>query len=522
MRRPFPKTTESSTKTGELQVQYSPVLVNDLDKISHLIVRIKESTRGDANPENVNRFVEPAPGTLVEAVSRQHHIVFGRRGSGKSSLLRKAESDLVARRCPVAFVDLDIYKGQTFPNLVASVLRDAFTQYRKLAILLLERRVAKNINSRLNDEIAELDSLIAAPDEAKALKSVIRKRHDKQQHDGGGGLKFFSYFKLSGKIQQGRSDESKHEVELEYAASKQEIVYNHIGFYRETLRLVADTFGNDAFLMLDELYHIPQNLQPLVLDYLHGIARNNRVWLKVGTVRYRSRLLTRTETGSRGIELRQDVQPINLDESFETFAQTQRFLMQILGTFAAEVHLTGVNDLASETAVKRLIQASGGVARDFLTLFVDAVLITKERLARDATRRRRISADDVWDAAAKFNGERRSEFNSDVRLQKPEKLIFTIGSIREFCYVNQLNCILIQDNSSGELRELIDEIWDCKLLHTVKSGLWIGTQQHTAYMLDVSEQASDWHMRRIIIDLDQEDSLLKEQLRQKRLVYEMR
>jgi hypothetical protein len=85
-----------------------------------------------------------------------------------------------------------------------------------------------------------------------------------------------------------------------------------------------------------------------------------------------------------------------------------------------------------------------------------------------------------------------------------------------------LNCILIQDNSSGELRELIDEIWDCKLLHTVKSGLWIGTQQHTAYMLDVSEQASDWHMRRIIIDLDQEDSLLKEQLRQKRLVYEMR
>src|SRR5947209_4778375 len=95
------------SKAPETQPAYLPVLVNDPGKIANLIVRIKESTRGDARPENVNRFVEPAPGTLVEALSRQHHMIFGRRGSGKSSLLRKAESELVARGNPVAFVDLD-------------------------------------------------------------------------------------------------------------------------------------------------------------------------------------------------------------------------------------------------------------------------------------------------------------------------------------------------------------------------------------------------------------------------------
>ncbi len=509
----------SAIKTTEPSQSYLPILVEEPDKVVNLLNRIKASTRGDARPENIERFIEPGLGRLVEATSHQHHIVFGRRGSGKSSLLRKAESDLIARGAPVAFVDLDIYKGQTFPNLVASVLKESFTQYRRLAQSLPDKRISRSIASKLSDEIAELEGLIAAPDEAKALKSVARKRHEKQQREGEGGLKFFSYFRFGGKAKYDRSNESKDEVELEYATSKQEIVHNHIGFYRETLRLVADAFRNDAFLILDELYHIPEKLQPFVLDYIHSLARNNRVWLKIGTVRYRSRLVVRTEAGSRGIEIRQDVQPINLDESFETFFQTQKFLLRILDRFVAEVGLGTTNDLASETAVKRLIQASGGVARDFLLLIVEAIGITQERLARDPTKRRRVSADDVWDAAAKFNSERRSEFNSDVRLQKPERLIATIGAIRDFCYGNGLNCILVSNSISGELRELIDEIWDCKLLHTVKSGLWIGSQQHTAYMLDVSEQASDWHMRRIIIDLDQEESHLREQLRQRRLVY---
>ncbi|MCW3020208.1 MAG: hypothetical protein JWN10_2516 [Solirubrobacterales bacterium] len=43
-----------------------------------------------ATEEAVQRFVEPASGTLRIAISRRPHLIFGRRGSGKTSLLRKA------------------------------------------------------------------------------------------------------------------------------------------------------------------------------------------------------------------------------------------------------------------------------------------------------------------------------------------------------------------------------------------------------------------------------------------------
>jgi hypothetical protein len=502
----------------DIHSSYSPVLIDAPDKVSNLIALIEESTRGDASSEKVNRFVEPAPGTLAKAIGRQHHVVFGRRGSGKTSLLRKSQTDLIARGHPVAYVDLDVYDSQTFPNLIASVLRDAFEQFRTLA----QRRGlwhGESVIQRLTDEIAKLEAVIASPDEAKALQSAMTKRQNKKKGQASLKMDLSSFFKVGAKGEKKDANEDKKEVELKYATDKLELIHNHVGFYRQTIKLVAETFGKDVFLILDELYHIPQASQPLLLHYFHSVCRNNSAWLKVGTVKYRSRLMTRTSQGTRGIELRQDAQPINLDESFETFSQTQKFLMHILQAFATEVGLGNISDLASETAIKRLIQASGGVARDFMVLFVDAIGIARERLSKKSASRGRVSADDVWDAAASFNRARRSEFASDARLERPERLIHAIDSIKGFCFANELNCILVPDQVSGTTRQLIDEIWDCKLLHTVKSGLWIKSQQHTAYMLDVSEQASDWHMRRIIIDLTQEDNKLKTQLSQSRLIF---
>jgi hypothetical protein len=57
---------------------------------------VEESTR--STREGVKYFIEPAPGTLARAKYKRHHIVFGRRGSGKSSLLAKVTADLTVNR----------------------------------------------------------------------------------------------------------------------------------------------------------------------------------------------------------------------------------------------------------------------------------------------------------------------------------------------------------------------------------------------------------------------------------------
>jgi hypothetical protein len=74
------------------------------ETVEQLAILIEEATR--STDEGVKRFIEPALGTLQRAVAKRPHIVFGRRGSGKSSLLRKAVCDLTVDRRPIAFVDL--------------------------------------------------------------------------------------------------------------------------------------------------------------------------------------------------------------------------------------------------------------------------------------------------------------------------------------------------------------------------------------------------------------------------------
>jgi putative protein kinase ArgK-like GTPase of G3E family len=74
--------------------------VLDSSAVAKLLTLVEEAAR--STEEGVKRFVEPAAGTLRRAVTKRHHIIFGRRGSGKSSLLRKAAADLTVDRRPIA------------------------------------------------------------------------------------------------------------------------------------------------------------------------------------------------------------------------------------------------------------------------------------------------------------------------------------------------------------------------------------------------------------------------------------
>ena len=93
-----------------------------------LITLIEESTR--ASQITARFFIEPAPGTLARAKSRRHHITFGRRGSGKSSLLNKIHAENLIDRTPSAFVDLEKFKGHTYPDLLLSIMIETFSEFQ--------------------------------------------------------------------------------------------------------------------------------------------------------------------------------------------------------------------------------------------------------------------------------------------------------------------------------------------------------------------------------------------------------
>jgi signal recognition particle GTPase len=76
----------------------SVISIVDSVAVDKLAIVVEEAARAAtvAKP----RFVAPARGTLDLAKARRHQIVFGRRGSGKTSLLAKAAADLTIERQP--------------------------------------------------------------------------------------------------------------------------------------------------------------------------------------------------------------------------------------------------------------------------------------------------------------------------------------------------------------------------------------------------------------------------------------
>jgi hypothetical protein len=105
------------------------VSILESKKIQVLARIVEESTR--STREGVKYFIEPAPGTLQRAKNKRHHIIFGRRGSGKSSLLAKVSEDLTILRSPIAYVDLEEFKGHSYPDVLLSVLIKALSEFKK-------------------------------------------------------------------------------------------------------------------------------------------------------------------------------------------------------------------------------------------------------------------------------------------------------------------------------------------------------------------------------------------------------
>ena len=46
---------------------------------------------------------------------------------------------------------------------------------------------------------------------------------------------------------------------------------------------MSELSGGASYLFLDDLYHIRRADQPQLVDYFYRIAKDNNLWLKMGT-----------------------------------------------------------------------------------------------------------------------------------------------------------------------------------------------------------------------------------------------
>lgn len=249
---------------------------------------VEEAAR--STEEGVKHFIEPAPGTLRRATSKRHHIVFGRRGSGKSSLLRKAAADLTIDRRPIAYINLEAFKGHSYPDVLISVLIKTLGEFEKWlrtsAIYpptktsywgklfgttplrpSLKKKATDVLAKKLQDAIMLLNEELYRTDQAALSEKTVAQT---MEQDGVSGKSKTGMPGLSAELEAQMSIEQtrKKEVEEKYTRSKTDFLHRHILDYQELFRELSTLSNGDSFLFLDDLYHIRRSDQANVLGNL--------------------------------------------------------------------------------------------------------------------------------------------------------------------------------------------------------------------------------------------------------------
>jgi hypothetical protein len=489
-------------------------------QVDSLVTLIEEATR--ATKDAPRRFIEPARGTLNRAKSRRHHIVFGRRGSGKTSLLRKAGADLTLLRIPVAFIDVEAFKGHAYPDVLLSILIEtlnAFDSWLATAGLNssaklsfwqrlwggaptrppLDRKKLNEVRRVLQSEIRWLTELLHSEDNAelvaqsatthKQSSGVTTSLSGKSETSVSAAPSVKAGIAIEAKsgVEQSAGTENRFDRTEKTKRDKINILLRKIIDFQKIFDQIVELSGSDAFILLDDLYHLRRGDQPQVLDYFHRIVKGRSVWLKVGTIRHRTDWY-RHGNPPVGLKLGDDCDDIDLDITLEKYELAKKFLLQIIDQIIAESGLSNHKYLLADGGIERLVLASGGVARDFLTIFRKAVDVGRER--GKTYRGDRINAEDVNIAAGEHDRAKRDELRRDTEEDR-EQLENELNSIRTFCVENSVNCFLVEQT---DVAGLLDELVDLRFVHIVRSRTTVREQPgklYTAYMLDISQYTGE-------------------------------
>lgn len=437
----------------------SPLELTD-HRLPRLERIIRESFRVRANQTPV--YVDVA-GNLERVSLRQHQIIFGRRGSGKSCLLVYYRRETAPREgVHTAYLLGDTVKTLDYPDVLLRLLLAVFeTLPKQRLVARVSRRLLRKPHAA-NAITRELRDLLALPSESslkvttESAKSRKASARGKTQAGGAGVDAGLESLNRRTREEVRQSDERKIRI-----------IESRLADYKAAIQSEIEASKHQfGFFIIDDFYLIDRAVQPDVVDYLHRLLRDTDLYLKIGTVRHRTTLL-RTSPLHVGIQTRVDVDGLNLDQTLEDLDRTGKYLEHMLRALGSEAQIRDVLEIMSEEAKKDLILLSGGVPRDYLNIFVGGL----ER-ARITPTRKKVTPTDLRRAAADLSNEvKLRDLRVDAGSEVPALETLFVDIVR-FCLNEKRKTaflVSLDDKAAyPHAHELIQQLMDFKLIHLVE------------------------------------------------------
>jgi hypothetical protein len=238
------------------------------------------------------------------------HVVVGRRGVGKSTLIKRAVQILRTSPAIVVVLDAQVYSTLAGQDLSREVMYDLVT-----AIAEDARRVSSRTDVVLNAD--GLEQIAMALSAGRLLSETAVPR------------------------------------------------------IKRELQALTRVTKSHIFVFLDDFHLVAQIEQPKLLHLIHGALKGANGWLKVAGLR--SLLNSYSPRTREGLQVPGDAQTISLDLTLENPEAAETHLRAILEGFLRAVGYSSLGTVLPEAAFRRLVWANAGVPRDFLQMFARAV-----------------------------------------------------------------------------------------------------------------------------------------------------
>lgn len=417
------------------------------ERATELVRQLQSRSRTSEKQPSLS-YIKDTAASLAKVTAPRHHLVFGRRGAGKTALLVEAKRQIEEAGELVVWTNLQPYRWSTAERTVLSTFRSLVAA---IQVFYAESQRAPQVLAEAARIDGALDRLLA--EEEPKLSSVQRLIPDVQT----------------------------------------------------LLRRFGDTTGRDMYIFLDDFYFVPRASQVEFLDLFHGCVRDTRVWLKVATIRHLSRWFEPSRQA--GLQLGHDADSIDLDVTLQEPARAKSFLEEVLRAHAS---ISGINSIASvfsATSLDRLVLASGSVPRDYLLLAANAILKSQERANAQV-----VGVQDVnraaGDAAQLKLQELEEDLSPDSSWARHTRQALDV--VRAFCLDEKKWTYFRIDHRDRERNpdsyDNLASLMDLRLIHLLNPSISDESkagEKHEGYLLDLSQYSGERLRKNIhVLDFD--------------------
>lgn len=426
----------------------------------------------------VSSYVEV--GILPQLLNNNNQILYGRRGTGKTHILKIYENfykdDKTKTVCYIdcrflgsspQFADTTLSVSHRCSSLFTDVLNEIYD--------VLLNHIAYEPNSTSEQALNSLADLSKSSiEEIQKSKRVIDKKKNAQQSGSSIGMSL-SLDSVGANFGAKNESTEENEQTIEFNTEEYEkIIFPDLHYH---LKKVLDFANTELLIVIDEWSAIPFDIQPFLAEFLKkSFIPIPEVTIKIGALEYRTNFtIPREKHNYIGLELGSDIST-NLD--IDEYYVYDRNPNEIVKTFLNILyrHITSElpdgyleNEFGIKTsnqflqtvfsgkpAFTELVRASEGVIRDFINIFNLAFFDTQRKGLKNIDKRTVVEAGRQW-----FENDKSK--NLDDFLHSKIRLIIdeVIGKrkARSFLVSREL-----------ERNSTIQKLFDARVIHLVKKG----------------------------------------------------